>query len=104
MIVRTERVVILYLYLLLSFVLSHFSPSSHILNFFSTLSLSLSNPPFQNEIIKELAPGLVISEDGLPIMPNMGMGQFAPGTGDGLGEGVGGFGGSQGMPAGCSIC
>jgi hypothetical protein len=37
-------------------------------------------------------------------MPNMGMGQFAPGTGDGLGEGVGGFGGSQGMPAGCSIC
>ena len=102
MIVRTERVVILSLYLLLSFVLSHFSRSSRILNFFSTLSLS--NPPFQNEIIKELAPGLVISEDGLPIMPNMGMGQFAPGTGDGLGEGVGGFGGSQGMPAGCSIC
>jgi len=37
-------------------------------------------------------------------MPNMGLGQFAPGDGDGLGEGMGGFGGNAGMPAGCSIC
>jgi len=74
---------------------------------FYFLSLSLFNNPFylqQNEIIKELAPGLVISDDGLPIMPNMGLGQFAPGDGDGLKEGMGGFGGVQGMPPGCTIC
>jgi hypothetical protein len=37
-------------------------------------------------------------------MPNMGLGQFAPGDGDGLKEGMGGFGGVQGMPPGCTIC
>ena len=76
-------------------------------SFRSIFSLSLFNNPFylqQNEIIKELAPGLVISDDGLPIMPNMGLGQFAPGDGDGLKEGMGGFGGVQGMPPGCTIC
>ena len=62
----------------------------------------LGQPP--NDIIRELAPGLVVSDDGLPVMPNMGFGPFAPNQGDGMGEG-GGFGGMPGMPgpAGCAI-
>ena len=63
----------------------------------------LGQPP--SDIIRELAPGLVISEDGLPVMPNMGLGPAAPGAGDGLGEGMGGFGGGVGgLPGqGCAV-
>jgi len=110
MIVRTERIVSH----IVSFPLFTYkcdrmndcNISLSLLTFSLSLSLFLNNPFFlhQNEIIKELAPGLVISDDGLPIMPNMGLGQFAPGDGDGLKEGMGGFGGVQGMPPGCAIC
>ena len=58
----------------------------------------LGQPP--NDIIKELAPGLVVSDDGLPMMPNMGFGSMGPGVGDGLGGG-GGFGGGPG--GGCAV-
>ncbi len=61
----------------------------------------LPNPQLQecgqppSEIIKDLAPGLELSPDGLPLMPNMG---------PGMPEGMPGTDGAPGLPGqGCSV-